>query len=67
VASNTQFELELKKLIAADLERLTENIFNRGTVTDFAEFKYRVGEINTLKRIETEFCDAINTTINKRD
>ena len=62
---NNQFEIELKKLIAEEIERLTENLSNGLSVTDFSEYKLYVGKISALRSV-VEMCDDVQTTLSKR-
>jgi len=62
----TQFELELKKTIAAEIERLRDVLDGLGSVQDFAAYRYHVGQIHALRRVADSYCDEVSTIISKR-
>jgi len=62
---NNQFELELKKLIETERERILENLSLGSSVEDFASYKQLVGRLAALRWV-VEACDDVNVTLAKR-
>jgi len=62
----TQFESELKKIIAAEIERLRDVLDGLASIQDFAAYRYHVGQIHALRRVSDAYCEEINTIISKR-
>lgn len=62
---NNQFEIELKKLIDAEILRLTDNLTNPAGVVDYADYKHHVGKIIALRGV-FDLCDEVNTILSKR-
>lgn len=63
---NTQFESELKKRIAEELARLRAYLESPSLITDFAQYRWYAGQIDSLKRVINDYCDEVNTELNKR-
>jgi hypothetical protein len=63
---NTQFEVELKKLIADEVERIKDILAVGMAVKDYAEYRFHVGQIEALNKISTSYCDEATSIINKR-
>ena len=63
---NTQFEYELRKRIAEELDRLRSHLETPSTVADYPTYRDLVGQIATLKRIADSWCDDINKLLNER-
>jgi len=61
---NTLFEHELKKIILAEIERVTDILAN-GSAIDYAEYKQQVGRIQGL-RAALDYCDEASSIISKR-
>jgi hypothetical protein len=59
---NTQFEMELKKLIDEESARLT-NILAAGKLADFSDYRYHVGQIRALERIADDYFPEVNKKI----
>jgi hypothetical protein len=62
---NNQFEAELKKLLTAEIDRLTDNLTNPASVIDYADYKHHVGKIIALRGVFDLF-DEVNTILSKR-
>jgi hypothetical protein len=62
---NNMFEFELRKLVEAEILRLSENLTNPAAVVDYAEYKHQVGKITALRAV-FDLCDEVNTTLSKR-
>lgn len=62
---DSRFERELKKRIAAEAERLLEELVAGVAVTDYAKYQNYVGRLASLRRITEEFCPEIQTIIDK--
>ncbi len=65
LASNSQFEIELKKRISLEIDHLTENLAQGMAVKNYDEYRHLVGQIFALGRVN-EYCDEVQTAINKR-
>ena len=63
---NTQFEGELKKLIATEIERIKDILAVGMAVKDYAEYRFHVGQIEALQKVADSYCDEVTTIINKR-
>lgn len=61
---STQFEHELQKRTAEERDRIKE-ILAIG-VSDWDTYQKYVGQCFILSRVADEFCDDVNTAINKR-
>jgi hypothetical protein len=66
ITGNTTFEVELKKIIAAEIERICTNLALGTAVPDYAEYKFLTGQINALNRVADAYCDEVNDIIAKR-
>lgn len=62
---NNMFEFELRKLVEAEILRLSENLANPAAVVDYAEYKHQVGKIIALRAV-FDLCDEANATLSKR-
>lgn len=62
---NNQFELELMKLIDAEISRITENVTLGMSVVDYADYKYQIGKIAGLRSI-IDLSDEVNTILSNR-
>jgi hypothetical protein len=63
---NTQFEVELKKLIDDEIERIKDILGVGMSVKDYAEYRFHVGQIEALNKVSSSYCDEVTTIINKR-
>jgi hypothetical protein len=63
---NTQFESELKKLIADEIERIKDIMAVGMAVKDYAEYRFHVGQIEALNKVSGSYCDEVTSIINKR-
>ena len=61
---NTLFEHEFKKIILAEIERVTD-ILASGSAIDYADYKQQVGRIQGL-RAALDYCDEASSIISKR-
>lgn len=62
---NTLFEVELRKLVAAEIDRLSDNLCSGVAITDIASYKHEVGRILALRAVY-DMCEEVNTIINRR-
>lgn len=62
---NQMFEFELRKLVEAEIARLTENLTNSASVEDYSDYKYQAGKISALRGV-FDLCEEANTAISKR-
>ena len=63
---NAQFEVELRKLLAEEIDRLKENLARSTASMDYAEFRHIVGQIAALRRVVDSYCGEVDDIINKR-
>jgi hypothetical protein len=66
VIPNAQFEVELRKLLAEEIDRLKENLARSTASMDYAEFRHIVGQIAALRRVVDSYCGEVDDIINKR-
>jgi hypothetical protein len=64
--SNNQFETELKKRIAEEIERINGILAEGQAVKDYADYKHLVGQLFAFNRVINTYCDEVQTEINKR-
>lgn len=62
---NTLFESELRKLIAEEISRISENLCSGVAITDITSYKQEVGRILALRAVY-DMCEEVNTIINRR-
>jgi|APCry1669190646_1035306.scaffolds.fasta_scaffold29116_2 hypothetical protein len=62
---STAFARELAKLLHAEIERLAENLTLGMSITDYAEYKKAVGEIQGLKKAIGYFEEADKNVDNR--
>lgn len=62
---NNMFEFELRKLVEAEILRLSENLTNPAAIVDYAEYKHQVGKIMALRSV-FDLCEEVNATLSKR-
>jgi trans-2-enoyl-CoA reductase len=67
VSLNATFEIELTKLINAEVERITHIIAtgNPAAVTDYATYRQYVGMIQGLRRVIVDYIPETNSIIRK--
>jgi hypothetical protein len=65
LTTNTQFEQKLKKRIAEYQSHLGEILFSGKGIENYAQYQNYIGQIAALDRVCSEFCDDVNTEINK--
>lgn len=63
---NTQFEAELKKLVAARMADIGDVLCAGHAVKSFDEYRHLVGQFFALRQVHEDFCDQVNTTLNQR-
>jgi len=63
---NSQFEVELKTLIDADIERIKGILADGSGVPDYPTYRRYVGEIHALSRVAVNYCDEVNSILSKR-
>jgi len=59
------FEIELKKLIISEQDRIKDNLSNGLSVVDFAEYRHQVGKLLGLKSA-LDLCEEANSILSKR-
>lgn len=62
---NNQFEVELKKLLFAEIDRLSENLCSGMAINDISHYKHEVGRITSLRAV-IDMCDEVNSILSKR-
>jgi hypothetical protein len=62
---NIQFEIELKKLINLEIERLTDNICGGAGVVDYADYKHQIGKVAGLRMV-LDLCEEAQSILAKR-
>jgi hypothetical protein len=65
LTGNTQFESELKKVIADEVERLRDVLETPAVIVDQGEYRNIVGQIKALRRVADAYCDEVSTKIAK--
>jgi len=63
---NTQFEAELKKLIAGRMADIADILCEGQAVKSFDDYRHMVGRFQALRQVHEDFCDQVNTTLNQR-
>jgi hypothetical protein len=61
---NDYYERKLKELLHDNIERLTERLCTGSNVTDFAQYRFFVGQIVAL-RTALELCDEAKELADK--
>ena len=62
---DSRFERELRNRLNEELARLRDVLEIGSAIKDYAEYKNHVGQIHALKRVISEFCQEIQTIIEK--
>ena len=62
---NIQFEIELKKLINDEIERIKDNLSSGLSVVDYADYRHQVGKILGLRSV-SELCEEVQSILAKR-
>jgi hypothetical protein len=62
---NNLFELELLKLVEAEIELAIEKLTHPAAIIDFADYKYHLGKIAAYRAIN-DLCGEVNSIISKR-
>lgn len=57
---NSQFELELKKLIVLRMEEIRDILSEGAAIKDFADYRRYVGEFQGLKLVGGDMIDSAN-------
>jgi hypothetical protein len=60
-----RFEVELKKLVGAEIERLRDELEAGLAVKDYAQYKDYVGRLASLRKVLGEYYDEVQTKLNK--
>lgn len=63
---NTQFEAELKKLIAARMAEIGDILCDGQAIKEYAHYQRYVGEFQALRLVHETLCEQVNTTLNQR-
>jgi hypothetical protein len=66
ITGNTTFEVEIKKLIAAEIERICAILALGVAVADHNEYRFLVGQINALNKVSDSYCIEVYEIISKR-
>ena len=60
-----RFEVELKKRIAEEIERLKTNLVAGEAIKDYAQYQNYVGRLAALNLVIGEYFGDVQTTLNK--
>lgn len=60
------FAEALKKRLYEEADLLKDVLAEGRAVQDFAEYKHIVGQIRALRRTADEYCDQVESDLNKR-
>lgn len=63
---NTQFEAELKKMIASRMVDIADMLCEGQAIKDYADYRHHVGRFQALRQVHDDLCNEVNTTLNKR-
>ena len=63
---NTLFRVELTKRIDEELRRLADNLKSGTGIPDYATYKNYIGQIVALERVKNDYCDEVETILEKR-
>jgi len=63
---NTQFEAELKKLIAARMAEIGDILCEGQAIKSYDDYRHLVGRFQALRQVHEDFCEQVNTTLNQR-
>ena len=63
---NTQFEFELKKLIASRMVAIGDILGDGQAIKDYADYRHYSGQLQALRLVHDDFCAEVNTTLNQR-
>ncbi len=66
ITTSTLFESELKKIIDAEIERLTEILIAGSAVADYAAYRHVAGQIFAYRRVNETYAYEANTKIEQR-
>lgn len=62
---SARFEIELKKRIGEEIERLRDVLAAGLAVKDFAQYQNYAGRITALKAVIDEYCGEVETRLNQ--
>jgi hypothetical protein len=62
---STAFEIELKKFIAQEIERISENLLVGLSIQNMEQYKHETGRVAAL-RLVLDMCEEVNTIISQR-
>jgi hypothetical protein len=65
LTSNNQFESELRKIISAEIDRIKDILADGVAVTSIESYRHYTGQIAALRRVEHDYCDEVETKLNK--
>jgi hypothetical protein len=63
---NTQFELELKKLVSNRMTDIADILCNGQAVKSYEDYTRLVGSFQSLRQVHEDLCEQVNTTLNQR-
>ncbi len=66
LTASSRFELELKKVLIAEIDRLTLEVVLGHAVTDFTKYQHYIGRISALSTVVAQHCDEVNRLIEER-
>jgi len=66
ITGQSKFEIELKKIIDEEIDRLSEVLEAGVGIPDYAKYQNIVGQIYALRLVANEYCFEANDTIEKR-
>jgi len=59
------FEIELRKLINDEIDRIKENLSNGLSTVDYADYRHQVGKVIALRTV-LERCDEVQSILNQK-
>jgi hypothetical protein len=66
LTGNNQFEIELKKRIAEEIERVKSILATATAIKTFDDFRYYAGRLHGLRDVAEHYCDEVATIMNER-
>jgi hypothetical protein len=63
--SNTQFEHELRTIIAVEIDRIKDILADGVGVPNYDTYRNYVGQISALRRVEHNYCEEVETKLNQ--
>jgi hypothetical protein len=66
LTGNTQFEQELRKVIATEIDRIKDLLAAGIGVPTIEVYRHYTGQIDALRRVEHSYCEEIETKLSKQ-